>query len=282
MSISITYRTDDGTRWGTGQGSDLAAVTIDLNFWNLFSAVTALQSQITSNATTSIDFISTVGNQLFVHLTNHAVEGPFVIPVAFWNPKGNWAPANNYVPLDVVSVDGALYITNVAHTSAATFSAFATDGLGHNIYTLLLEQPMDELPAGGTAGQRLVKASGSPYVTEWLSDNIRLALFIGGQPDPAELVLQYAVTDHMVFVTGLVGTVAFAQIPSSAPAVFQLNKNGAAIGTITFESSPPDASVAFSGTVACVPGDIISITAPSPQDASLADISLTIVAQLTL
>jgi hypothetical protein len=43
MVGSLTYRTDDLTRWGTGQGSDLDAPVIDLNFWTLFDAIRTLE-----------------------------------------------------------------------------------------------------------------------------------------------------------------------------------------------------------------------------------------------
>jgi hypothetical protein len=278
---NLVFRSDDLSRWGLGQGSDLAANVIDINFWNLLEAIEALQSLTGSNATTSIDFISTVGNQLFIHLTNHAVEGPFTIPVTFWNPRGNWGPLTVYTTLDVVGVNGKLYIVNSPHTSASSFSEFATDGLGHFRYTLLLEQPMDELPIDGTPGQRLAKSTSSPFTSEWVTDFVRLCPQVFGRPDSGELIMQYPVTDHIVLPQGLVGSVAFAAADASAPATFQLNLNGAAIGSITFAPSP-DVTVDFPGDVACIPGDIITMTSPVPQDASLADISFAILASLTL
>lgn len=282
MVANLVYRTDDLSRWGLGQGSDLAAVTIDINFWTLWSAIDALQSQVVSNSTTSIDYISTVGNLLYIHLTNHAVEGPFAIPVQFWRPRGNWGPITAYLPLDVVSVDGKLYIVNSALTSAATFNAFATDGAGHFIYTLLLEQPMNELPINGTPGQRLVKLTGSPYTSEWASDLIRMCLFVEGFPNSGELVLQYAVTDHFTLPIGLAGSVVFSLVDATSTAVFVINQNGFPIGQIIFTPSPNEATVVFSATVHCVPGDIITITAPNPADATLANISFSIVGALTL
>lgn len=279
MVANLTYRTDDITRWGSGAGSDLAAVTIDLNFWILWDALNTLERNPATGR--GIDFISMVsGNQLFVHLTDHTVLGPFTVPTAIWNPRGNWFSGITYAPLDVVSENGALYLINVPHTSAGTFNPNANDGLGHQLYTLLLEQPQNEIPTGGTIGQRLVKASGSPFAMQWDSDRIRLALFIGGQPDDGELVLQYPITDNMTIPAGFAGSVAYAAVDSSAPAVFQVNIDGAAIGTITFHGSP-HATAQLSADVHCVPGNVLTITAPSPQDATLANISLNLVANLT-
>src|ERR1035437_10159274 len=103
MVASLTYRTADGTRWGGGQGSNLAAVTIDLNFWTLFSSVQALEDAVVVNA--GIDYINqpSGGSLFYVHLTNHAVLGPFVIPTTQWNARGAWAAITTYSPYDLVT-----------------------------------------------------------------------------------------------------------------------------------------------------------------------------------
>lgn len=276
---TLVYRTDDITKWGTGQGSDLSATTIDLNFWYLFSAVTALEDLTVVNV--GIDYLSMVGNQLFVHLTDHSVQGPFTVPATVWNPRGNYASATVYSPLDVITVGGSLYVVNVQHTSATTFNPLATDGLGHDLYSLLLTEPSIALPDDGTPGQRLVKSTDSPFVTEWASDLIRLAVFVGGQPDAGELVMQYGVTDNISFPAGLAGSVAFPGTPAAATATFDIFKNGDSIGSITFAPSPL-VSVAFPTQINCVPGDIITLTAPASVDASLSDVSFSLVATLSL
>lgn len=283
MVASLTYRTNDVTRWGGGQGSDLAAVTIDLNFWTLFSAVQGLQSAASVGA--GIDFINQPanGNLFFIHLTDHRVLGPFVIPSSQWNGRGEWAPLTAYAPFDVVSNNGSLYLITIAHTSVSTFSAFATDGLGHSLYVLILSSPANSLPTGGVAGQRLAKASGSPFVSEWVTDFIRMFVFVSGQPNSGETLLQYTVADHMTLFAGLPGTVIHANTPTQSHVSYTLNKNGSAIGSIDFVGpSPFSVSVTFPANVTFVPGDIITLVAPALPDAAQADISFTIVASLTL
>lgn len=282
MVASLTYRTDDGTRWGGGQGSDLAAVTIDLNFWSLFSAIEAVEAAQTNGA--GIDYITQPvnGNIFFVHLTDHRVLGPFTLPAAQWNPRGEWQPATLYAPFDVVSHNGSLYIVTVQHTSAGTFSPFATDGLGHSLYILILSSPANSLPDGGTLGQRLTKASGSPYITEWTSDKVRPFVFCQGQPQPNELLLQFTVVDHMTLPVGLSGTVAFANTPTQTDVSFTISLNGASIGSIDFSGpSPEEVSVTFPSTIACEPGDVLTVNGPAVPDTIQADISITLVALLT-
>jgi hypothetical protein len=282
MPVSLTYRTADITRWGGGLGSNLSASQIDLNFWTLFSAVQALEDHQSVGA--GIDYINQPagGNLFYIHLTDHRVLGPFVIPTAQWTPRGAWQPTTNYAAYDLVSENGSLYLITIPHTSGATFSALSTDGLGHYLYNLLLQQPANELPTGGTVGQRLMKASSSLYDTAWATDFVRLALYVEGKPLAGEVLLQYAVVDDMTFPVGLAGSVVYAGTPTALPCSYTINKNGSPIGSIDFHGpSPETVSVAFSAAISCVPGDLITIVAPSVPDANQANLSFTIVANLT-
>jgi hypothetical protein len=280
MVASLVYRTTDNTRWGGGQGSDLAAVTIDLNFWTLFSAVQALEDHMDVGA--GIDYINQPagGNLFYVHLTDHRVLGPFVIPMGQWQPRGAWAPSTPYAAYDVVSNAGSVYLITIPHTSGLTFSALATDGLGHLLYNpILIAQ--NQIPGGGTVGQRLALSSlGTP---QWESDFIRLALYVEGQPNPSELLMQFVVTDPMKFPVGLAGSAFYAAPQTNSNVVYTLFKNGAAIGSVNFFGPSPDhISVTFSSIVTFVPGDIITLVAPPIPDAQQANISFTFIATLTL
>jgi hypothetical protein len=279
MVESLVFRTDDGTRWGTGQGSDLAAVTIDLNFWKLFFAVNALETA--PNSAVGIDFITLVGgNQLFIHLTDHTVQGPFVVPTTLWTPRGDFLAGQIYYPLDVISARGALYIVNVQHTAVAPFNPNATDGVSNFLYTLLLAEPQNALPDGGTIGQRLERTADSPFGSAWVSDKIRLAPQIFGKPDAAELVMQYLVVDHMTIPANLEGSAVYSRVNATSVSAFTIDKSGVEIGTITFAPSPL-ITVDFPSSINFIPGDAITVTAPALQDATLADISFTFVALLT-
>jgi hypothetical protein len=280
MPANLTYRT--AGVWGGGNGSDLTATQVDQNFFTLFSAVSALEDHADTGA--GIDFINQPGggNLFYIHLTNHAVLGPFVIPTAQWNPRGAWTPNTVYAAFDVVSENGSVYLITVPHTSGTTFSAFSTDGMGHTLYSLILTNPSDVLPVGGTAGMRLVKSTGSPFASEWLSDQIRIHLFVEGQPSPNETLIQFPVADNMTIPAGLTGSVIYQRIPTASVVSYTLFKNGASIGIIEFAISPEVVIVAFTADVHCVPGDIISLVGPAVPDHTQTDISFTILAALTL
>jgi hypothetical protein len=275
---TLDFRTDDLTRWGLGYGSDLPAGVIDLNFWKLFTGIEALENS--QSTTVSIDYMNLVGDQLYIHLTDHSVQGPFTVPHTVWNPRGPFIGGVTYQPLDVIdNGNGSLYVVNVAHTSVAPFDPHRTDGQGHDLYTLLLSQPQSALPTGGLLGQRLVKSSGSPFVTAWAYDRIRLNLLIGGSPDPSELLLQHLVDEPMILPAGLQHSLAYSALPATSASQFHLARDGAPIGSITFAPSPL-VTVDFPIDVAFVAGNVLTMTGPAVQDPSLTNISFNIVAYL--
>jgi hypothetical protein len=281
MLPTLTYRTADSTRWGGGNGSDLTATMVDLNFWNLSQAVLALEEAQTTTA--SIDFISQPGNgnQFFITLTNHQVLGPFIIPTSQWNPRGQWQPNTAYAPFDVVSFDDALYLVMQAVTSAATFST-GTIFNGSAVYVLILQPPADTLPTVGVVGQKLVFIGGSPQFASWENEYVRMALFIPGQPTAGQLLLQYVVVDAMSLPVGLAGSAAFAATQTSTTVSYPIFQNGNAIGSIIFLGPSPDSiEIEFTTEVNFVPGDVITMNAPSAPDANQANISITLLATLT-
>jgi hypothetical protein len=102
-------------------------------------------------------------------MTDHSLQGPFTIPGLTLQFQGVWLPTTAYVVGDFVSALGNLYEVPFAHTSAATFDPNATDGHGHNLYSLVLQAPTNGLPAGGVAGQAIVKTSSVDFAATWES-----------------------------------------------------------------------------------------------------------------
>lgn len=73
-------------------------------------------------------------------------------------------------------------------------------------------------------------------------------------------------------------TIATALVNPTANADFTIKKNSSSIGTIRFQSgSPLGILITFSSTVTFAAGDLLQITSPASPDATLADISITLV-----
>jgi hypothetical protein len=277
----LVFRTNDYTRWGTGQGSNLSAAQVDVNFWILYSALTSLQDHALTNEN-QIDYFSVVGNQLYVTMMNHEVFGPYLLPVAAWNFRGPWTPLTPYSVMDVITHDGAVYLVIFAHTSFGAFIPGANDGAGHNFYGLLLEQPQDELPYDGLAGQVLtVLDAGSPTgtpVTAWENPTRVLALFVVGAPQPSELLLQYVSPEQLTFLVSLVGSAAYCETDPTVEQEYLLYQNTVFVGSINFSPSPPG-SVTFymPSQIVLAPGDVLTLNAPVHPDIHMTNISFSLV-----
>ena len=274
---SITFRTTDPTRWGTGQGSDLTATEIDINFWVLYTMLVALQDHADTNA--GIASLSISGTQLFVTLTNHVQLGPYNLPQAQWNFRGPWNSGVAYSVNDVFTQGGAVYLVIFQNTSVAPFNQYANDGNGHNFYAILLAAPPNPLPFDGTRGQQL-QFQNSPGDAIWVTNTRNLAVYLETPPEPLEEVLRYIMPENMSFPVGLAGSQAGAQYSPTTEQVYELYQNGANIGSINFMVSPAHPTFTMLTGINFLPGDVFSILAPSVIDMHMTNIAFTLVGLL--
>jgi hypothetical protein len=162
--MAIIFRT--AGPWGPGQGTNLAAATVDNNFWELLSRLAFLEDH--PERAISIDYFSVLGTLLTVHMTDHSIRGPFELPVAEWRfHKEGWQSDTDYVPQDVLPYNGSIYLVLWPHHSAGSFDPGANDGMGHDFYGLLLADPGNALPFGGDTGDVLTKRSAADFDMEW-------------------------------------------------------------------------------------------------------------------
>lgn len=152
--------------WGPGEGHDLVAVEVDTNFYELDQRVLLLETS--PPEAVSIESFEVIGNQLFIHLTNYAVEGPFELPSVNFQPRGLWQPETNYEVNDLVSNAGVLYIVPTAHLSELTFDPGANNGSGGDYYAVVFEAPEIAIPAGGPERWVLGKNSSADYDIGWI------------------------------------------------------------------------------------------------------------------
>lgn len=108
-----------------------------------------------------------------------------------------------------------------------------------------------------------------------VADRFDLALFVQARPTDGELVSRHIFTEFVSFPAGLTDSYSTAVTASTGTAEFSLEKNGSEFGTVTFTSSATGVLAAASETVFS-PGDLLTVIAPASQDATLADVSLTL------
>jgi hypothetical protein len=293
--MAIIFRTSDGTKWGSGKGSNLNPTEVDTNFWELLARIILLEHD--PPTAISIDHFTITGNNLYVHLTDASVKGPYVLPMARWTSRGVWAPSTIYNEFDIFTYGGAAYLVLIAHTSQPSFDPGYSAGPGQDYYGIVLEAPALSLPAGGTAGQVLAKVDGTDFSTYWadLADFSGLggggggatyydvSLSFPGALDAASGVLcSFVVPRDLTLPALLPGSQAVLRVAASAsnPSVdvYVNGTGGQWVGTIQFTMASKvgafDASV---DPIVVHAGDVITVEGPNVTDADAAGLSVTLV-----
>jgi len=163
--MTQTYRTNDVTRWGTGKGSDLGPAEVDINFWDLIQRMATQEARPDPGPT--IDHFSTSGALFYVHMSDGSVLGPYTLPVATFNDRGEWLPETAYAVMDTFTINGGLYVVLFDHISDTSFDPGANDGAGHDYYSLMVQTPGSPIPVGGAVGQVVQKSTTADYTVAW-------------------------------------------------------------------------------------------------------------------
>src|SRR5487761_1471050 len=114
--------------WGSGIGAPMTPNQADMNFWTVYSLIEAIADATPD----TIAYFTVTGNQMWITMSDHFVFGPFTIPTAGWNFRGEWLPETSYAVNDVFTQGGAVYLCIYSQlNSGATFFADGNDGQGH-------------------------------------------------------------------------------------------------------------------------------------------------------
>jgi hypothetical protein len=109
---------------------------------------------------------------------------------------------------------------------------------------------------------------------------IELSMFAGSKPTASEVLFRHEFTVAATIPAGLTGSQGSAGIAATASTVLTLKKNTTSIGTATWAAAGTEPTFAAASLTSFAIGDVLSITAPASPDATLADISLSIVGSL--
>jgi hypothetical protein len=177
---------------------------------------------------------------------------------------------------------GASTLTFNDSTGALSASSFSGNGAsltnlnGSNIATGTVA--VARLGSGTPTSSTYLRGDGA-WTTHY-DAKYDLALSITGKPAASAYVLTFIVVNAFSLPAGLSGSSAKASTSSTGTATFTINKNGSSIGTIAFAASSTG-SFTFSSSQTFAAGDMLQIVAPGSQDATLANIGITLKGTLT-
>lgn len=211
-------------------------------------------------------------------------------------PPGSPADGDTYIPGDGASGDWAGHDWEVAYYSDGWlflepregWKAFVVDDETTYRYTTDSPPWVDDSAAGGAITSADVDHDGTVTVEAMLDlfDEAILALLNTGIPYaqpglPSDgAVYHVMIPVALTIPAALSGSSGYAGTNATVgDADYSLSKNGAAaFGTVRFESGGGVTLIAATAT-SFVPGDRLTITAPSPQNATLADVGFTLYAR---
>lgn len=106
-----------------------------------------------------------------------------------------------------------------------------------------------------------------------------IATMLDGKPAAGQEILRFTFPFTVHFPDGADGSFARAKVAPTSNALFTFQKNGSPIsGGIFFEEEDTDGNIGFGEGVTFAAGDTLTVIAPSPQDATLADLNITLCA----
>lgn len=107
------------------------------------------------------------------------------------------------------------------------------------------------------------------------STSYGIIFFIGGKPSSGETVVMFPVAIEFSLPISLTDSAGRALTASTSNVAFSIQKNGTPVGTVVFNASAT-ATFTFASAVTFNAGDIFSVVAPTPQDATLQDIGISL------
>jgi hypothetical protein len=102
-----------------------------------------------------------------------------------------------------------------------------------------------------------------------------LAFDASDRPDSGDTFRRFIFTTTVQFNAGMTDSRAMALVAATSSAVFNIQKNGTNFATITFAAGATTGTFACATTTTFNAGDVLSIVAPNPRDATLATIAIT-------
>lgn len=102
-----------------------------------------------------------------------------------------------------------------------------------------------------------------------------VAFYVAGEPGDEAIVGTFVATRAFSLFDDFVGSQGHCEINPDATAVFSVEKNGSAIGTVSIaDTGVFTFATSGSGLESFAPGDRLTVIAPTPQDATLADVAI--------
>jgi hypothetical protein len=100
---------------------------------------------------------------------------------------------------------------------------------------------------------------------------------LSGTASANQVVQRYVFTGTVTFPVGLVGSQGTAGMAATASTTFDVQKNGASVGSMIFAATASSATFAMPAATTFMTGDVLGVTAPPTPDPTLANLAWTFI-----
>lgn len=126
--------------------------------------------------------------------------------------------------------------------------------------------------------RKVVRVNAAETALEAFEIPYAIPIFVPGTMTNGELVYRFTAIEDFRIPSGASGSQAKAGVASTGNVAFDIKKNGADSGDITFNVSATG-SYTVGSNIDFTAGDVLEVTGPATADGTLADVSITIKAQ---
>lgn len=253
---SLVFRTDDMLKWGVGKGSPLTKEEGDNNLWWILEQIAFLTSNpLQPHEITSI---TVSDGKISITLSNGTVFGPYALPEQAFNWTGAYISGHDYSRMDVLTASDGAYLVLADHTAPTTFNPSLLDGGGNPVYKLMF------------AYQNIYD------ISFYYPGKSGFGIDVGDAMFAVEAVRDWFLP------ASLTGSVAnFKVTPSDGVWVADIQKNGASIGSYTYDptASTPHGFFTFAADVQFNSGDLLEVIRPTSIDSTAKGFRMTIAAK---
>lgn len=122
----------------------------------------------------------------------------------------------------------------------------------------------------------------SNSLTKWVavkfpSQPYDVTMFSPGLMTASQVLARIVIPRAVTFPSGLTGSYANASAAATASTVLSIQQNGTQVGTITFAAGGNTGTFSFASAITSSAGDVWQIVGPSGPDATLGNVSITLV-----
>jgi hypothetical protein len=114
---------------------------------------------------------------------------------------------------------------------------------------------------------------------EWVNQDVPavLGLYASGPMTASEDLFQFVIPYAIKVSAGAAGSFAKAQTAATAATVVTITQNGTSVGTVNWAIGATAGTFTVAADIILAAGDVLVFSAPSAPDATLADVSVTLV-----